>query len=49
MKYHTDNNIGQLRAAAENGKVVYCEVRKEKKNDSKRKETQSISNWTSRS
>lgn len=25
MKYHTDNNIGELRASAENGKVTYNE------------------------
>jgi len=25
MKYHTDNHIGELRSAAENGKIIYYE------------------------
>lgn len=29
MKYHTNNNIGELRAAAEKGKIVYLDHRRD--------------------
>ena len=35
MKYHTDNHIGELRAVAENGKIIYYEDARPKKKGKK--------------